>query len=84
MGIKHKSKLPSIFLLESLNSNDKIVPHHIYIVHNKINLDIKKQIDKLHLSWFSYEGHQCSAFLNDVNEVLREYFTHYGILFEHP
>ena len=82
LSVKHKSKHNSIFLLESLDSNEQLEAGQIYIVHGKIEPDMQKFMDKLCISWFSYEGHQCSAFLNDVSEVLREYFTRYGVLFE--
>jgi len=80
--IKYKRNNLSLVLLESLDSSKKIEPEYIYIIYEKIRFDLRKMLEKLHASWFSYKGHQCRINHSDVGEILREYFTRYGILFD--
>jgi len=80
--IKQKRNNFSLIILESLDSSKKIEPRHIYVIYEKVKPDLKKTLEKLNASWFSYKDHQCRINHRELGEILREYFTRYGILFE--
>jgi len=84
LSIEQGSRRVTVILLEALGSSLHPEPGQIYIVYKKIDPDIQKIMDQQKVTWFSYEGHQCSARLDGVGEVLREFFTRYGVLFERP
>jgi len=80
--IKNKRSNLSILLFESLDSREDIKSDNIYIVYESIKSDIKKFLEKHCTSWFSYKDHQCRINHKELGEILREYFTRSGILFE--
>jgi acetyltransferase-like isoleucine patch superfamily enzyme len=73
-----------IVLCDQLVLSGEPPPERIYLVHEELDAATRGELDRRLIPWFSYEGHCCSAHLNETALVLREYLTRYGIMLARP